>query len=312
MILTLTLNPSLDRTIEVGSFAPGEVVRTTGTGVEPGGKGVNVTRALLLNGVRSRAVVTRGQDEGDQLVDALAAAGVDVIAIDVGGRTRSNVTVAEPSGRVTKFNEPGPALTVAELHAAAEAVLAAAGAADWVVLSGSLPPDVPDDHYANLTRRCLAAGVNVAVDTSGSALRHAASVGPTLVTPNRDELAEVTDLRIATIGDVVVASLVLQAYGAASVLTSLGGDGALLLEGDRVSYATCPAETVRSTVGAGDALLAGFLAAGGIGPEALRNAVAWGAASVALPGSQMPRPDDVRLDLATVTTEPDESLRLSP
>ena len=236
---------------------------------------------------------------------------MDVIAIEVGGRTRSNVTVAEPSGRVTKFNEPGPALTSAELDATAAAMLSASGSADWVVLSGSLPPDVPPDHYADLAARCLAAGVRVAVDTSGSALRHAAAVGPSLVTPNRDELAEVTGLQLTTLGDVVIAALVLQAYGADVVLTSLGADGALLLEGELTAYATCPVETVRSAVGAGDALLAGFLAAGGTGPDALRHAVAWGAAAVALPGSQMPSPEDVRLDLATVTTDPDESILLS-
>ena len=98
MILTLTLNPSLDRTIEVGTFAPGEVVRATASGLEPGGKGVNVTRALLLNGVRSRAVVTSGQDEGDQLVRALAAAGVDV----VGDRRRRPDPVERHRGRAQR------------------------------------------------------------------------------------------------------------------------------------------------------------------------------------------------------------------
>lgn len=312
MIVTLTLNPSLDRTIEVDAYALGDVVRTTGGALEPGGKGVNVTRALLLNGVRSRAVVTHGQDEGRRLVDALDGAGVDVVAVAVHGRTRSNVTVAEPDGRVTKFNEDGPALSVDELGSVAEALLVAATDADWVVLSGSLPATVPDDHYAALVGRMVRAGSRVAVDTSGAALMHAATAGPTVVKPNRDELAEVTGLVLETLGDVVSAATVLQGYGATSVLVSLGADGAVLVEPHAVSWATCPLTAVRSAVGAGDALLAGFLAAGGAGPEALRAGDAWGAAAAALPGSQMPRPHDVRLHLATVTTAPDHAFRLSP
>ncbi|GAA3511717.1 fructose-1-phosphate kinase PfkB-like protein [Streptosporangium album] len=106
MILTLTLNPSLDRTIEVGSLTRGAVIRAAAAHLDPGGKGVNVSRALLANQVRSRAIIPFGGAEGQQLV-AMLAEGIDMITVPVGGTTRSNVTLAEPDGTVTKINEPG-------------------------------------------------------------------------------------------------------------------------------------------------------------------------------------------------------------
>ncbi|NUP80789.1 MAG: 1-phosphofructokinase, partial [Nonomuraea sp.] len=170
MILTLTLNPSLDRTIEIAALARGAVIRAARARLDPGGKGVNVSRALLANGVAARAVVPFAGDEGRQLVRLLAAEGLDMVTVPVAGTTRSNVTLAEPDGTITKINEPGPALSAAELDTIADTVLAAAHEADWVVASGSLPPEVPADVYARLCRRVAAAGIHVAVDSSGPAL----------------------------------------------------------------------------------------------------------------------------------------------
>ncbi|MEV0628814.1 1-phosphofructokinase [Nonomuraea wenchangensis] len=297
MILTLTLNPSLDRTIEVAALRRGEVIRAAAARLDPGGKGVNVSRALLANGVAARAVVPFGGDEGRQLVGLLAAEGLDMVTVPVTGRTRSNVTLAEPDGTVTKVNEPGTALSPAELDTIAEAVLAAAHTggqgADWVVASGSLPPEVPADVYARLCRRFAEAGIEVAVDTSGPALSYALGAGPALVKPNLEELGQATGRPIACLGDVVEAARALRAAGARAVLASLGADGAVLVEDGGVWYGRAPAIEPRSSVGAGDAMLAGFLAAGGHGPEALARALAWGAAAAGLPGSRMPGPADI-------------------
>ncbi|MEU8273530.1 1-phosphofructokinase family hexose kinase [Microbispora bryophytorum] len=294
MILTLTLNPSLDRTIEVGALTRGAVIRAAATHLDPGGKGVNVTRALLANDVRSCAVIPYGGSEGRRLLDLLSAEGIDMIPVPVEGPTRSNVAIAEPDGTVTKVNEPGTALTPAELDTLAGAVLDAARSAGWVVASGSLPPGAPVDVYAGLCRRFADAGINLAVDTSGPALVSAVNAGPALVKPNRDELAEATGTSIACVGDVLDAVGKLRAMGARSVLTSLGADGALLVEHDeQVWYGECAVEEPRSSVGAGDALLAGFLAAGARGATALAEGLAWAGAAVGLPGSRMPRPSDI-------------------
>ncbi|MGW0067769.1 1-phosphofructokinase [Streptosporangium sandarakinum] len=310
MIVTLTLNPSLDRTIDIGSLDRGAVIRSAATHLDPGGKGVNVSRALLANAVRSRAVVPYGGEEGRRLISLLSAEGIDMVTVPVTGPTRSNVALAEPDGTVTKINEPGTALSPAELDALAEAVLGAAGSADWVVASGSLPPEVPADVYARLCRRFARAGILVAVDTSGPALREALEAGPALVKPNREELAEATGRAITTLGDAIEAASTLRSRGAGTVLASLGPDGAVLLEGDQVWYGEGPVAEPRSTVGAGDAMLAGFLAAGARGEAALVEALAWATAAVGLPGSRMPGPADIRRDhVRTFTADPALPLR---
>lgn len=303
MILTLTLNPSLDRTIEIAFLDRGAVNRAAAARLDPGGKGVNVSRALLANGIAGRAVVPFGGDEGRQLVHLLELAGLDMVTVPVAGRTRSNVTLAEPDGTTTKINEPGTALSPRELDTIAEAVLTAARpsatrpgepvAADWVVASGSLPPEVPSDVYARLCRRFAEAGINVAVDTSGPALACAVAAGPDLVKPNLDELADVTGMALRCVGDVAEAAGKLRAAGARAVLASLGADGAVLVSDEGLWYGQAPVDEPRSSVGAGDAMLAGFLAGGARGPGALAEALAWGAAAVSLPGSRVPSPSDI-------------------
>lgn len=140
MIVTLTLNPSLDRTIEVESLVRGRLTRARSARLDPGGKGVNVSRALLANQVSSRAVLPVGGPDGDQLVHMLEGAAIPLRAVRVAGRTRSNVTVAEPDGVTTKLNEPGASLSAVELDLVAEAVFAECANADWLVTCGSLPP----------------------------------------------------------------------------------------------------------------------------------------------------------------------------
>ncbi|WP_327036375.1 1-phosphofructokinase [Micromonospora ureilytica] len=293
MIVTVTLNPSLDRAVEVDSLTRGEVIRAATAHLDPGGKGVNVSRALLANGVPSVAVLPSGGDEGNQLIRLLKAEGVEVLAVSISGRTRSNITLAEPDGTVTKINEPGPAMCRAEFDEVIDRVLARASGADWVVLCGSVPPGLPADAYAQLCRKLRVAGVRVAVDTSGPALREAALAGATLLKPNRDELAEVVGTPLKDLGDVVDAAQCLRAWGAGTVVASLGADGAVLVDAEGVRTGTCPVARPRSAVGAGDALLAGFLAAGAHGAAALAEGLAWGAAAVSLPGSRMPGPADL-------------------
>ncbi|WP_433378999.1 1-phosphofructokinase family hexose kinase [Streptosporangium sp. CA-115845] len=306
----------MDRTIEVSSLRRGAVIRAAATHLDPGGKGVNVSRALLANRVRSCAVVPFGGDEGRRLVSLLSAEGIEMVTVPVAGATRSNVALAEPDGTVTKVNEPGTALSAAELEAIAEAVLGAAGAggagggADWVVASGSLPPQVPVDVYARLCERFSGAGINVAVDTSGPALVSALAQGPALVKPNREELSEATGMVISCLGDAIKAAESLRARGAGTVLASLGADGAILLQGERVWYGRCAVAEPRSSVGAGDAMLAGFLAGGARGEGALVEALAWASAAVGLPGSRMPASDDIRRDdVRVIGADPTLSLR---
>ncbi len=302
MIVTLTANPSVDRTIEVGALRPGTVIRARASRVDAGGKGVNVARALAAHGCKAKAVLPSGGAEGAQLEALLASAGLDLLTVRIAGSIRANVTVVEADGTTTKLNEPGPQLSAAELDALAAALSEAAAAAEWVVLSGSLSPGAPAGWYAEVIRQLRGSGPRIAIDSSGPPLAAAIAAGPDLVKPNREELAELAGRPIDTIADVTAAARVLIGSGVCAVLTSLGPAGAVLASRDGAWHATAAAIEPRSTVGAGDALLAGYLASGGgnaVGPgapvalAALAEAVAWGSAAAALPGSGMPGPGDI-------------------
>jgi 1-phosphofructokinase len=301
MIVTLTLNPSVDRTVEVETLARGEVMRALSVRVDPGGKGINVSRALATHDLPTRAVVTVGGAEGAHLVTLLRETGIEIVPVPIQGAIRSNITVAEPDGTTTKFNEPGAQLSTGELAAVVTAVKNAVASADWLVASGSLPAGTPADFYADLVWMLAGSGTRVAVDTSGPALEAVMSAGPTLVKPNRDELSEVTGRRLLTIADVVEAAQQLRDLGAEAVLASLGADGAVLVDDDGAIHGRTPAVPPLSSVGAGDAMLAGFLAGGGKGGDALVEALAWGAAAVLQPGSGMPSPHDI--DRAAIQLE---------
>jgi 1-phosphofructokinase len=293
VIVTLTLNPSVDRTVEVETLARGEVMRALGVRVDPGGKGINVSRALAAHDIPTRAVVTVGGAEGEHLVTLLRDTGIEIVPVRIRGAIRSNITVVEPDGTTTKFNEPGAQLSADELAAVLAAVKAAAESADWLVASGSLPTGTSPDVYAELVQSMAGSGTRVAVDTSGPALEAVLAVGPTLVKPNRDELAEASGRRLTTIADVVDAASLLRERGARIVLASLGAEGAVLVDDDGAIHGRTPAVSPVSSVGAGDAMLAGFLAAGGTGGDAFVEALAWGAAAVLQPGSGMPSPHDI-------------------
>lgn len=292
MIVTVTLNPSLDRTLLVHELVRGAVLRADATRDDPGGKGVNVARALVAHGGEALAVLPVGGSIGKALVAQLADAGVDVEPVSIGGATRANITVAEPDGTTTKLNEPGPLLSAEEIDAVLEAVERRVQAGDWVVIGGSLPPGAGPVVVAMLIERAHASGALVALDTSGPALTAGLPHQPDLVKPNREELAEAVGRPVTSVGGVVEACDVLRERGAGRVLCSLGADGAVLVDDTSRVHAAAPVAEVRNTVGAGDALLAGYLQAVGRGPlQALRTGVAWATAAVATSGTGVPDPD---------------------
>ncbi|GJF27914.1 1-phosphofructokinase [Kitasatospora sp. NE20-6] len=305
MIVTVTPNPSLDRTYELPGLVVGEVNRAAADRLDPGGKGVNVARALTAAGLRAAAVLPLGGDPGRLLGDLLRRQGIDVTAVPVGGDTRINVTIAERDGPLTKVNAPGPRLTEDESAALLAAVRrqASGSGVDWLACCGSLPRGLAADWYADLVAEAHAGGARIAVDTAGPALAASLQAGPDVVKPNRAELAEAAGRQVTTVGGAHDAAQELRRLGARQVLASLGPDGMLLVAEEGSWYGTAPVDRVRSDVGAGDASLAGFLGAGGAGPKALASALAHGAAAVRLPGSVMPIPADLEPDTVTVTAD---------
>jgi 1-phosphofructokinase len=291
VIVTVTPNPSVDRTLFVDALARGQVTRATRSLAEPSGKGVNVSLALHVHQHPTAAVLPVGGASGAQLAQMLTSSGVDFRPVPVAGTIRSNISLAESDGTVTKINESGPSLTRGEVRALHDAALAASDGATWLAVCGSLPGGVGDDFYAGLVEAARHQGLKVALDTSGVALGWAIAARPDLIKPNVEELAEATGRTLATIGDAVEAAQDLRRAGAGAVLASLGADGAILVDAGGVVHGEAPVARPVSTVGAGDALLAGFLFAGGAGPAALAAGLRWGAAAVQLAGTVLTASD---------------------
>jgi len=315
MIVTVTPNPSIDRTVALGeALTRGTVHRVTTVTGEPGGKGVNVARALSLAGLDVVAVLPA--DDADPIVAALRSAGVPFQCVPVASAVRTNLAITEPDGSTTKLNEPGAVLDAIALDALTRSVLANAGSAAWVVLSGSLPPGVPAGWYADVVAQLATAPCRVAVDTSEGPLDALAAAfpqaAPDLIKPNAEELAGLVGTSARELEDaaahgdptpVVSAAHRLIERGAKTVLVTLGAAGAILVDPTGSWMATPPPIVPRSTVGAGDASLAGYVRAavgGAEPPRRLQMAVAYGSAAAALPGSALPSPSQIDLNAVRV------------
>jgi len=280
MIVTLTPNPSVDRTVFVDDVVLGSVNRSGRSRSEPSGKGVNVALALHAHDVPVRAVVTAGGSVGAQLQQMLTAAGLDTVVVPIAGEIRSNISLTQPNGSVTKINEAGPQLSRDEIDRLLTVVTAQVRGARWLVCAGSLPAGVPVEWYRDVVEIAHTNGVPVAVDTSGQPLARSLSAAPDLVKPNLDELAELTGRVPRTLGDAIDAAHEVRRRGARTVLASLGGDGAILVDATGAVWGHAPVENVVSTVGAGDAMLAGYLSCPHGRSEALATGLQWGAAAV--------------------------------
>ncbi len=310
MIVTVTPNPSVDRTLEVDVLARGEVVRVQGARMHAGGKGVNVSRALRRNGEPTTAVLPVGGAGGGRLSMLLAEQSVAAVMVPIAAATRDNITIAEADGVTTKLNLPGPEITGDETDALLRAVgTELARCPRWLVAAGSLPAGVPDGFYPSLARLAAEHGVPVAIDTSGAPLEAAARAGGVdLLKPNHEELAELLGRELATLGDVANAAREVLSWGNSTVLVTLGRHGALLAQDGHTWWAGGAAVIPRSTVGAGDCTLAGYLHTKGEPMERLRCAVAWGVAAVGLPGTTVPGPVDICPDAVEVIADPDPAL----
>jgi 1-phosphofructokinase len=280
VIVTVTPNPSVDRTVFVDALRLGKIMRSSRSWSEPSGKGVNVALALRAHDRQALAVLPVGGPAGAHLVEMLNRAGLSYQPVPIAGEVRVNISLIQPDGIVTKINEQGPTLTAAEGQALLDAARTRAQPGEWLAGCGSLPGGLTDDYYARIVETGHRAGATVVIDTSGPPLVRALAAGPDLIKPNADELADAVGGTVTTIGDVLDAAQELRARGAKTVLASLGADGALLVSAAGALHGAAPVADVVSTVGAGDAMLAGYLSASAGTREALRVALAWGAAAV--------------------------------
>ena len=311
-VLTIALNPALDHTIEVDRLRQGEVNRATRMEAQVGGKGFNVASCLADFGIPTAVTGLLGRDNAALFEALFRAKGIADRCLRLDGCTRVNTKLVDPStGQTTDINLPGPALTADVRRALLESLLArideALATVRWVVLAGSLPPDWPDDTYRLLARHVRRGGGKVALDASGPALAAGLGAAPDLIKPNRAELAELTGARLAGLDAVVAAARGLLAGGPGIVAVSMGGDGALFLDREQALLAHPAQVDLISTVGAGDAMVAGMVAAQLAGlplAECARLATAFAAAKLARLGPHLPAPGVVRELAATVRITP--------
>ncbi|WP_372072398.1 1-phosphofructokinase [Tistrella mobilis] len=307
-IITVTLNPAIDQTIVIDHLVPGEVHRAKRVECSPGGKGVNVASCLADWGLRVTATGILGRDNAAAFDGLFAAGRIADRFLRVPGETRVNVKLADlAAADTTDINLPGLAVGAADLGRLRTVLDEVAGAGSVVVLAGSLPSGVAVGIYPDLCRRLRTRGARVVLDTSGAPL--AAALGadedalPDCVKPNRDELAAWAGRRLETRADLLAAAQGLVARGIALVVVSMGAEGALFVTATRAIHAGLPPERVLSTVGAGDAMVAGIVAAhaeGGDLERIARAGTAFAATKLGLVGPHLPARGVVEAAMARV------------
>lgn len=260
-IVTITLNPAIDQTVILEHFRPGEVNRAIRNYRQAGGKGVNVSSLLGGYGVSSTATGLLGEANSGLFTNLFKASGVKDEFVRIPGETRTGIKIIDDSCReTTDINFPGLEPSLAELGQLESKLKNMVMPGRWFVVAGSLPPGVSVDFLRSLLSMLKQAGARVAVDTSGDALKAAIAEGVDLIKPNGQELEEYMGERLDGFASQVDAAVKLQREKVPHVILSLGHEGALFLTPESALVASAPPVEVVSTVGAGDSLLAGYLA----------------------------------------------------
>ncbi len=297
MILTVTLNPAVDKTYTAGELITGHVNRMRSAMSLAGGKGVNVTKVLRQYEVPVCATGFLGGYAGDFIEDYLKGRQVDCRFIRVDGETRSNMNILADNGYVTEILEPGPEIGEEKLQQFLSQYEALLSDCEIVVLSGSAARGLPDDIYVTLIEKARMKGIKTMLDTSGESLRNALFAKPYLIKPNLKELEYIAGHRLVNREAVVEAALEVHKSGIAHVIVSMGKKGLLSVSsGGYVYFAKAGTVRAVNTVGGGDCVVASFAMSvlkGDSKEEALRRAAAISAANASTLKSA-----DVPLDVA--------------
>lgn len=279
MITTLTPSPSLDLDYEIPELHPGELHRATYFSQRAGGKGVNVSRVLTRMGVQNCAIVPLEKSMSETFVKSAERDGIKLTIVDVEGALRFNATVLH-EGKTTKINAAAKPWSSKESKRVADEFLSSAKRSEFAVIGGALPPSTPTDWILNLIREAKSR-TRVVVDSSGETLGSALKAGPYLVKPNKEEAEEILGSEIRDVLDAADAAREIISLGTESVVLSLGSMGSIYASHDLVLFAKPAQLKIQNTVGAGDALLAGFLGDFNSGRQtALARGTAWAEAII--------------------------------
>ncbi|EGW40185.1 1-phosphofructokinase [Desulfosporosinus sp. OT] len=306
-IVTMTLNPAVDQTLYFAQFHVGQVNRVGRERLDPAGKGINVAKVINSLGQDVAVSGFLGRENANIFEHYFQAQAIANHFIKVNGATRVNTKIVdEASGQVSEINFPGIHYGPSDLHELKNVIMQLAEESKLFVLSGSLPGEAPLDIYREFTEILKSYDCKVFLDTSGGALAEGIKAKPYAIKPNLDELKQLMGHSMDQVNDVLNAVETLISGGIAKVVISLGSKGALIADRTQRLLVHPPDVKVSSTVGAGDAMVAGFVygeAQGMSLVEQARWATAVAAASVAQPGTQAGKLNDVEKLLPNVIIE---------
>ena len=294
-IITLTVNPALDKSTSVKAIAPEKKLRCRNPKTEPGGGGINVSRALRNLGGNSVAMFFAGGYTGEYHTRLLKQEGIDVQVVQIAGETRENIIVVDEStGQQYRFGMEGPLVAENEWRYCLE--LVQHKDFDFLVASGSLSPGMPTGFYRELAAVVKKKKAKLVIDTSGDALKDAVDEGVYLIKPNLGELSSLYGVDELQEADAAKAAKEIIAKGYCEVIAvSMGASGALLVTSDQVHKVYSPVVKRKSTVGAGDSMVAGMLMGickGLSWNDILRYGVAAGTAATMNPGTELCKKED--------------------
>jgi 1-phosphofructokinase len=297
-IATVTLNPAIDQTVRVNHFRPNAVNYAQAMQFDAGGKGVNVASFLADFGYEVTVTGFLGQENATAFEQFFASKHIDDQFIRIPGHTRIGVKIVdEANQQTTDINMPGlipPADAMAALFQLVETLTASC---DWFVLSGRLPAELPITTYATLITQIKQHGKQVVLDTSLEALKEGVLASPTIVKPNVDELQQLTGQSLTDDVAIEQAARQLLERGTQMVVISMGEQGAMFIDSANTLFATPPPVMVKSTVGAGDAMVAGLIAGQVQGlslSECARLATAFSLGAITSIGHNLPAPEMVQ------------------
>jgi 6-phosphofructokinase 2 len=297
-IVTLTLNPALDKSTRVEQLQPKKKLRCDNPVYEAGGGGINISRAIKILGGNSLAMYAAGGPAGETIHDLLAEDGIEQQWIEVRNPTRVNFMVLEKStSHQYRFGMPGKALEAEEQDSMMKAIQNLPRDVEYIVGSGSLPPGVSSDFYGKIVQVAKERHIKSLIDTSGEALIHAADKGPFIMKPNLGELSTLAGRdELSGLEQEEIARKIIREGKAEILVVSMGARGAMVVTKDRIEYVIPPTVKQKSTVGAGDSMVAAILLSLSRG-EKLLDAVKWGVAAgtaaTITPGTELCRKDDV-------------------
>lgn len=293
MIITVTLNPAIDKTATISDFAAGEVNRMEALRTDIGGKGINVSKCLKELGCESVAAAFWGGDSGRSAERELREAGIGSLPVWTTGSTRTNLKIIDPKkGQNTDINEPGPQIQPEERDHLVGRLDEKLAEGDILVLAGSIPRGMPSSIYRDLADRYKARGVKVFLDADGESFAEAVTAAPYLIKPNIDELSRFAGRKLRGAKDILSVAQPLLQQGIRRIVVSMGAQGAMFLQAGRIFIAASVNVQVQSTVGAGDSMVAALAygeARGLSEAQTCKLAMAMGAASVMCSGTQAPK-----------------------